>query len=161
MKDMLKHSEKQRGLLTLVIGVGNVFRCDDSVGLVIARRVREKVSPSVKVLEASGEGAALIETWKDTDSVILIDAVHSGVKPGTIHRFDAQTQPIPSKYFHYSTHAFSVAEAVELARALEQLPPRLIIYGIEGKNFEAGEKLSPEVERAVDRVVKSILEELG
>ena len=145
----------------LVIGIGNVFRCDDGVGLIVAQRVREKVSPAVKVLEASGEGAALMEAWKDTDSVILIDAVHLGAKPGTIHRLDAHAQSIPSKYFHYSTHAFSVAEAVELARALDQLPPHLVIYGIEGKNFEAGEKLSPEVKRAVDKVVKSILKEFG
>ena len=158
---MLKYSEKQREPRTLVIGIGNVFRCDDGVGLIVAQRVREKVSPAVKVLEASGEGAALMEAWKDTDSVILIDAVHSGAKPGTIHRLDAHTQPIPSKYFHYSTHAFSVAEAMELARALDQLPPRLVIYGIEGKTFEAGEKLSPEVGQAVDRVVKLILKELG
>jgi len=50
---------------------------------------------------------------------------------------------------------------VELARALGRLPPRLIIYGIEGKSFEAGAGLSPEVQAAVEGVVERVLREVG
>ncbi len=145
---------------TLVIGIGNEYRHDDAVGLVVARRLREKNLDGVKVLELSGEGAALIEAWRDAETVILVDAVHSGAAPGTIYRFAAHQQSIPTKFFHYSTHAFSVAEAIELARTLNQLPSRLIVYGIEGKDFAAGEGISPEVEQAASRVVDSITEEL-
>ena len=48
-----------------------------------------------------------------------------------------------------STHAFGVADAVELARALGRLPGRLDVYAIEGASFAAGDRLSPAVERAV------------
>ena len=41
-------------------------------------------------------------------------------------------------------------EAVELARELDRLPRRLVVYGIEGESFEAGEGLSPAVETTVD-----------
>jgi hydrogenase maturation protease len=145
---------------TLVIGIGNEYRHDDTVGLIVARRLREKNLDGVKVLELSGEGAALIEAWRDAETVILVDAVHSGAAPGTIFRFAARQQSIPTTFFHYSTHAFSVAEAIELARTLNQLPSRLIVYGIEGKDFAAGEGTSPEVEQAASRVVDSITEEL-
>jgi hydrogenase maturation protease len=111
----------------LVIGLGNDYRGDDAVGRVVARRLKTIEGDNVRVVEESGEGAALIEAWKGADFVVLIDAVHSGGAPGTIHRFDADAQPIPSRFFHYSTHAFSVAEAVELARALGQLPAKLIV----------------------------------
>ncbi|HID50757.1 MAG TPA: hydrogenase maturation protease, partial [Anaerolineae bacterium] len=57
----------------LVIGVGNIFRGDDSVGLVVARRVREAAPPDVVVLEQSGEGAALMEAWREAEFVILVD----------------------------------------------------------------------------------------
>ncbi len=144
----------------VIIGAGNVYRRDDAVGLIVARRLKAEHLDDVRILEESGEGAALMESWKDADTVILIDAVHSGGAPGTIHRLDAHAQAIPTGFFHYSTHAFSVAEAVELARALNQLPPRFIIYGIEGKDFEAGEGLSPEVEKAVEEVVRLVLCEL-
>lgn len=144
----------------LVLGLGNAYRGDDGVGCVVARRLREATLPGVVVQETSGEGAALMEAWKDADAVILVDAVQSGEAPGTIHRFDAQAQSIPAKFFHYSTHAFSVAEAVELARALNQLPPRLVIYGIEGENFAAGEKLSLEVAATVDELLSRVRQEI-
>ena len=146
---------------TLIIGLGNEYRRDDAVGLVVARRVREAAPESARVLEESGEGASLMESWQDADAVILIDAVHSGAKPGTLHRLDAHAQPIAKKFFRFSTHAFGVAEAIELARALGRLPPRLIVYGVEGKRFEAGVGLSPEVAAAAQAVVERVLAELG
>lgn len=145
---------------TLIIGVGNDYRGDDAVGLVVARRLRQQAPAGVAVREESGEGTALMEAWKNAAFVILIDAVHSGATPGTIHRFDARAAELPSDFFHYSTHAFSVAEAVELARALGQLPPRLIVYGIEGKNFAAGVGLAAEVETAAQEVAQRILKEV-
>jgi len=145
---------------TLIIGVGNEHRRDDAVGLVVARRLKEAVPEHVRVLEESGDAAALMESWKDADTVILIDAVRSGTEPGTLHRLDAHTQPIPTRFFHCSTHAFGVAEAIELARALSQLPSRVIVYGIEGKTFEAGQGLSPEVEKATQEVVERALGDL-
>ena len=63
-----------------------------------------------------------------------------------MHFFDAGNSPIPSDFFNYSTHAFSVAEAVELARALNKLPTRLLIYGIEGVDFSAGIGLTEAVQ---------------
>ena len=147
-------------LQALVIGLGNDYRGDDAVGHVVARRLKAIAGDAVRVLEESGEGAALIETWKGAHFIILIDAVHCGGAAGTIYRFDAKTEPIPGSFFHYSTHAFSVAEAVELARALNQLPRRLVVYGIEGKTFDSGVGLSPEVEAAADEVLRSVKEEL-
>ena len=144
----------------LVIGIGNEYRGDDAVGLIVARRLRSQVPEGVRVFEESGEGAALMEAWRGADFVILIDAVHSGGKPGAIHRIDARAEEIPGNFFHYSTHAFSVAEAVELARALGELPPRLVLYGIEGKRFESGAALSPEVEAAAGETADRVKAEL-
>jgi Ni,Fe-hydrogenase maturation factor len=44
-----------------------------------------------------------------------------------------------------------------MARTQKDLPPRIVLYGIEGGNFEAGTALSPEVERAADKVIASLL----
>jgi hydrogenase maturation protease len=111
-------------------------------------------------MEASGEGTALLEAWKDADCVFLVDAVQSGAAPGTLHRFAAHEAPIPSHYLHCSTHAFGVAEAVELARALNQLPPQLIVYGIEGKDFSAGVGLTAKIRKAAAAAAVQLLEEM-
>ena len=144
----------------VVIGVGNEYRSDDGVGIVVARRLRERFLTRIRVLDESGEGAGLIDSWQCATWVMLVDAVHSGAPPGTIHRLDAGAASVPTGFFHYSTHAFSVAEAIELARSLDQLPPHLIVYGIEGENLAAGVGLSSAVERAVDAVVERAAEEV-
>jgi hydrogenase maturation protease len=145
----------------LLIGCGNEYRSDDAAGLIVARRVQERAAGQITVRESPGEGAALIEAWKGARTVILVDAVCSGSEAGAIHRIEAHRERLPAKMFHYSTHAFGVAEAIELARVLNQLPPRLIVYGIEGKKFEAGVGLSPEVKAAAERVADRALKELS
>ena len=144
----------------LVIGVGNAYRRDDAAGLVMARRLWEAARAEVTLWEAGGEGTALMDAWEGAEAVILIDAVRSGAPAGTIHRLDARIETLPAAWFRYSTHAFSVAEAIALARALNRLPPRLIVFAVEGEHFDAGVGLSPEVERAVDGLVRRGLEEV-
>lgn len=144
----------------VIIGIGNAFCGDDAVGLIVARMLREKPLLGVRVIEAGGDATTLVELWKDADAVILIDAVRSGARPGTIYRIEAHAEPIPTSFARHSTHAFGAAEAIELARALDQLPSRLILFGIEGHNFDAGADLSPEVEIAARNVVTRISREL-
>ena len=144
----------------LIIGIGNEYRGDDGVGLVAARELQAKKLPHILVFECSGDGAELMEMWKTADTAILIDAISSETKPGSIYRLDALTQSIPASYSFPSTHAFGVAEALRLARALDQLPPCLMIYAIEGKNFAAGKGLSTEVEQAVREVVAQMASEV-
>ncbi len=143
----------------VTIGVGNAYRGDDAVGLLVGRRLRERLGDDVRCREEAGEGTALIEAWQNADAVILIDAVRSGATPGTIHRFDVVAQPLPESFRCYSTHAFGVAEAIELARALGQLPSRCIVYGIEGQNFGMGAALSAAVANAVDAAIEQICQE--
>ena len=143
----------------LVIGIGNEYCSDDAIGIVVARRIRGRNLPGVTVAEESGEGASLTELWRGKKTVIVVDAVSSGVKPGTIYRFDAVTQPIPAKFFQYSTHAFGVAGAIELARVMHHLPENLIVYGVEGKNFQAGTAISPGLDLAADEIVVQIVKE--
>jgi hydrogenase maturation protease len=144
----------------LVIGVGNAYRGDDAAGLLIARRVADVAPGAARVVEESGEGVALMEAWRGAPFVVLCDAVQSGAAPGTVHQLDPAREPVPTGFFRYSTHAFSVAEAIELARALGELPPRMRVYGIEGADFAAGTALSPAVAGAVDPVVRAVVADL-
>ena len=146
--------------LALIIGVGNEYRRDDGVGAEVARHIDKLNLPQVRVLAHSGEGASLLEHFREADLVIIIDAAQSESSPGSVHFFDAGTTPIPTDFFNYSTHAFSVAEAVELARALNKLPTRLLVYGIEGTDFSAGIGLSEPVQASIDTVVERITNDL-
>jgi hydrogenase maturation protease len=114
----------------------------------------------VTVAEHGGESAALLSLLEGVEDAVLVDACVSGAAPGTVRRFDVSAAPLPEARFSLSTHGLGLAEAMELARALGQLPPRCIVYAIEGRTFELGAPLSPEVAAAVgaasDRIAAEI-----
>ena len=146
--------------LTLIIGIGNRYRGDDAFGCIVAGDLAELVPEGVTCTEHDGEPAGLMECWQGIDTVILIDAVSSGAKAGHIFRFDLARQALPEEFNLYSTHAFGVPQAVELARALGKLPPNIRFIGVEGENFDAGEELSPPLSDAKDAVITVILNSL-
>ena len=76
-----------------------------------------------------------------------------------MYRFDA-AQLLDARFRHRGAHTFSLADVIELARALDRLPVRLAGYGIEGAAFEIGTGLSPAVEAAVEAVTSRLLAEL-
>lgn len=135
----------------IVIGVGNPSRGDDGAGLEVARRVRTRGSHQV----ASGS-YELIDVWEGAEDVVVVDAAKSGSLAGTVHRFEAHSEPLPSGVLATSTHSIGVADAIEMARSLGRLPERLVVYGIEVQDVTPGAGLTARVERAVDEVVREI-----
>ncbi|MBI4559121.1 MAG: hydrogenase maturation protease [Candidatus Hydrogenedentes bacterium] len=144
----------------LVIGVGNRVRQDDAAGLVLAEYIRRRNIPGVCVVEHNGEGTSLMDTWRGAHAVIVCDAVRSGDLPGTAYRLDVSETRVSRGFFRYSSHSFGVAEAVQLAQFLGDLPPYFVIFGIEGKEFGYGVSLSEEVADAVEEVAGRITAEI-
>lgn len=146
---------------TVVIGIGNRFRGDDAIGLVAAEKLTVLL-PNAAIRQSNGEALSLMELWDGTDRAILIDAAENQGSPGRVSRLDAGEEPISSTEFHTSTHAFSLPEAIEMARSLDRLPPEVIVFAIEGKWFGHGEELSEEgirgLDEAIGRIEKEVLE---
>jgi hydrogenase maturation protease len=147
--------------LVLVAGIGNPDRGDDGFGPVVAQRLRKRVPDTVRILERSGDALALIEDWNGIPSVIVIDAVAPISQPGRVHRLDLTDSPLPIGFAPRSSHAFGVAETVELARSLGRLPRCLTAYLVEGERFETGALLSSAVTTAVEDVAERIIVELS
>lgn len=148
-------------LSRLVIGIGNPDRGDDAAGRLVARRLRGRLAEDVAILELRGEATELLAALEGPTSVVLVDACVSGVPPGTVRRFDAGAGPLPAGAFGLSSHGLGPAEAIELARALGQLPPRCLVYAIEGASFEIGAPLSDRVAAALAAVADRIAADLS
>ncbi len=103
----------------------------------------------------SGEALDLIEAWRGAYNVVVVDAVVTGASLGTVHLWDGR-----GASFHtnesVSTHGLGVAAAIQIARVLGRLPERLQVYGIEGRRFEYGTEVSPELQLPVEHVVRQI-----
>ncbi len=139
----------------LIIGCGNLQRGDDAAGVLVAERLRAR---GLEVTVCSGEASELIELWRGVDAVIVIDAVMTGARVGMIHEWDGESVLRIGKA-SCSTHGLGVGEAIELSRVLGCLPPRLLVFGIEGRSFEIGGTVSSGVTRAVEAVVGRIVKE--
>jgi hydrogenase maturation protease len=102
----------------------------------------------------------LLSRLDGVSEAFLVDACASGVPCGTVQRFDVATVPLPRGASRMSTHGFGLAEAIELGRALGQLPPCCIVYAIEGASFETGAPLSGPVVVAVADVAGQLRAEI-
>lgn len=140
----------------LVVGVGNSWRGDDAAGLEVARRLSAATPKGVRVVEYEGECSGLVELMRGASEVAIVDAARSDAPAGTVHRLDPGSDSLPRGSLRSSTHAFGVAEALELARSLDRLPPGVCVYAVEGRDFAVGEGLTPEVEQAVDELVREL-----
>lgn len=143
-----------------IIGVGNLFRADDAVGLLAAQRLKDLVQDRAEVIEAELAGLDVLDLMSGTSAVILIDAARSGQPSGTIHRLDASADPISGDLFPHSTHVLNAVDAIEMGRTLGLLPPRVVLFGVEVGDTTAGNALSPAVAQALGQVVEQVLHEL-
>ncbi len=144
---------------TLLIGIGNPYRRDDAAGIIAVQRARPLLPKHVESLECTGDLTALLAVWQGA-RCIIVDAMRSDGVPGTVVRIDSQKLPLLAELHFFSTHAVGLPEVIGLARALGRLPDELVLFGIEGADFSEGEGLSPEVEKAVEDVVRYILREV-
>jgi hydrogenase maturation protease len=142
-----------------IIGVGNVMRGDDGVGILAVQRLRERL-PEARIVESNGDFAQILDAIEREDAVILIDAMRCPAGPGTVHRIDGHAGQFPRNLFRTSSHAVGVAEAIELARTLGRLPGRLVFYGVAGAQFAAGDPISVEVDRGLTEVVARVVDEV-
>lgn len=145
----------------IVIGIGNCDRGDDAAGRAVTRCLRGKLPGDVEIIDHDGETAGLIAHLDGVTAAFLVDACASGAPAGTVRRFDVAASPLPAATFGLSSHGIGLAEAIELARALGSLPPRCVVYAIEGLSFAIGAPLSPRVVAAVAEVAARLGVEIG
>lgn len=149
------------GAEPLVVGLGSPDRGDDGVGPTVAGAIAHLGLVGVRV-SAHEDPTDLIHLWEGVDVAVVIDAVMSGHAPGEIVLCEVGRGegPLPescwAKTGRGGTHAFGLASAVELSRALGHLPPRVVLVGIEAANFDHGAPLSPAVEAAVGTAVAQV-----
>ena len=146
---------------TAVVGVGNADRGDDAAGRLAARSLRAVLPPEIAVVEMLGDAASLVEVLAEYDAVFVVDAVRTGTaEPGQLHRLAAHTGPLPTAFHDVSTHGFGVGEGIELARTLGRLPPTVVVYGIEARDFAHGQPPSPAVGAGIERAVAAVHQEV-
>ena len=147
---------------TLVLGIGNPILSDDGVGIRVAQEVGKKLNdPQIAVAETSAAGLSLLDSIVGYDKVIIIDAIQTEEgKPGQMYRMKPEDFSLTKH--SSSPHQINLVTALELGKMLHLAMPREItILAVEAKDVSNfSERCTPEVEQAIPKVVKTVLEEL-
>ena len=144
----------------VVIGIGQELRGDDAVGPEIVRGWKSQHPQSaehVRVEISPLPGLELLDLFEGADTVILVDAVQSGDKPGTVH-IVGMDQLISFEAGSGSVHGFGVAETLALGRQAdpESIPETVIVIGVEALQMDLGAPISPEIQASIPVAISEL-----
>jgi hydrogenase maturation protease len=126
------------GPRVLIACVGNIFLGDDSFGVEVARRLRDRPYPQgVRVVDFGIRGVDLAYTLLDDyDALILVDAAPRGRAPGTLYLIEpdlpaGDAEGGTAGRVAFETHSMDPVKVLAYARALGARPVRTLIVGCE------------------------------
>lgn len=135
-----------------VIGVGNTILSDEGAGVHLVNRMREKwqCSPPVDFIAAETSGLHVADMMAGYGSVILLDTIISDENPGTVLVVAKERLLQPEASRGLAGHAVGLKKAIELAAMLGTVPDRLVLVAMVPARIAFGERLSPQVEAAMN-----------
>ncbi|SPM28401.1 hydrogenase maturation protease [Mycobacterium terramassiliense] len=142
----------------VVIGLGNRYRRDDGVGIVVADELHSRGLKGVRVVTGIVEPMGLLEAWSGAGLAVVIDgAVATPPAPGRVRRCGLSDLAAGDGL---SSHGVDLASAHALGEALGRVPGELVLLTVEVADTGHGTGLTPPVERAVPQVVGMVVAEI-
>lgn len=142
LKDLLIQKDRK----ILFVGIGNLLKSDDGVGVYISNKIKSRANISSLTVETSIENyIGKINSLKP-DLLVLLDCVDLKSSAGTYKLLDvSQIQDLT-----FNTHNIS------LSRLSEFFEMPVFILGIQPEKVEFGENISYLVKNIADRIIKLI-----
>jgi hydrogenase maturation protease len=142
----------------LVACVGNVLRGDDGFGPAVAAQLDGQLPARARLIETGIGGIALVqELLAGYEGLVIVDAVDDGTEPGTVLALEPEIDGVDAHV--PDVHLANPRRVLAMAAGLGVLPGRVTIVGCQPSDAdELGERLSPEVERAVPVATAKVIE---
>lgn len=142
LKNLLLKNDKR----ILFVGIGNLLKKDDGVGVYISSGINNKPNIEALTVEVSLENYIGKINRTDPDILVLIDCVEMGSVPGTsklmsVSKLDDMT---------FTTHNIS------LKRLSEFFKMPVYLLGIQPEKIDFGEKMSYLVREEADKIINII-----
>ncbi len=147
---------------TVILGLGSIIRGDDSVGIRVARLLKERFPKhlDIDIKESDEAGINLLDTLCGYRQAVVIDSIITEKNTeGTIHRIGTKELFMCRHYF--SSHNIGLGTVIELAHQMDvAFPKDIVVFAVEIKNScSFSEGVSKRVEEAVYRVANLIEKE--
>jgi len=144
----------------LVLGIGNILRRDEGVGVRVIEALRdEDVPDDVELFDGGTFGAELIDVIADRAGVIVIDAIEHEGAPGSVFRFSGDDLAAHASA-SLSVHEIGLLDTLRMAKQLGCSPKEVLVLGVVPEDVGPGLELTPAVAKQVPKIVERVLEEL-
>jgi hydrogenase maturation protease len=147
----------------VVLGIGNLLRRDEGVGVRVIEALRERYAfpPNVALVDGGTAAIGVLSLVEGADHLIVVDAVQAGDKPGSVFVFAPDEVPEPETP-HLSLHEMGLLEVLTVLEAASGKRPETVIIGIEPQDVSPWEpQLTSTVQATVLKVMELVLDELG
>lgn len=141
----------------LILGIGNCLMSDDGIGVHAARLLARDPPPDTTVLDVGTDFLSAVSALESHGTVLVIDAMDAGGKPGTIYLCSAsalERQTTPA-----SLHELKLLSMLEFLEPDQQ--PEIHFLGVQPARIAYGLELSSELADAFPRVVQKAREIIG
>jgi len=145
---------------TTILGLGNILLMDEGIGVHVVHELKKQDLPEdIEVIDGGTSGMDLLSFVKNTQELIIIDAIRLKKRPGSIYCL----RPYETEFTrpHISLHQVGVLEILSVAKKLHCLPEDTIIIGVEPKEIDWGLDLSPEIKETIPYIVNMVLEKIN
>lgn len=151
---------------TAIMGFGNPVRSDDAVGIYVIEELKKKIGKqeNISIFDMGTAAFEVLFGLKGHQKIILVDGVVNSEQPvGTIFRVPAAevlktSEENPQVFLHSMKWDQALSYAKKILR--EEYPEDIEVFLISIENIKLDVDLSEEVQKAGDKVVQYILEEI-
>ncbi|MEZ5582154.1 MAG: HyaD/HybD family hydrogenase maturation endopeptidase [Candidatus Competibacteraceae bacterium] len=145
----------------LVLGIGNLLLQDEGIGVHIVTELQRRfqLPPGVELLDGGTAGMELVEAMLDKDQVIVVDAIRSDEKPGTVIQLEGDAVPAFLQQ-HLTPHQLGLADVLATLAIAGHTPQRLILLGIVPRSMELSVTLSDELQQQFAGLVRRVTAKL-
>ncbi len=143
-----------------LLGLGNLMRTDDAVGMLTLRRLEEcgRLPSEARVIEGGTLGLDLLESLRGISHLLVLDAVDSGVVPGTLMRVEGEE--IDNLPISKSVHLLGFSDLMCALRLMDAAPAEVVLLGVQPASTGWATTLTPDVDLAVQTLMQSALAQL-
>jgi hydrogenase maturation protease len=146
-----------------LIGIGNYYGLDDSIGLRIAETIGERgLDRGFQAIDMGGNLFDLVHyLGGDSEQVLIVDAARMGREPGHYEFFEPADVTTRKRGAGMSTHEGDLMKVIEFAESLGGVLAPVTVMGIEPALLGNEPGLSPLLQSRFEDYVAAALEFLG
>lgn len=146
----------------LVLGIGNLVMSDDGAGVRVVQELqkRYRFPPHVEIMDGGTLGLDLLPKLEGIERLLVVDAVETGGKPGTLVRLLGEELPIALQT-KISPHQMGLKDLLAVAELMGHAPREMVLVGIQPASIEMGDELSNNIAEQLEEMIDKVLTELS